>query len=92
MFDVAAGQLVPGWRLKCGNRTDLPKKARVHAYQHLGTDLRNTGTAAGYVHGEVYACTRCGTDKFRAGRGPKMQAVEKFLGISYGIKIETGGK
>lgn len=66
---------VQGWRLKCGLRTDLPKKERVHDYASLGPEQRNSGTARGYIHGTVYACARCGMDRFRAWKGPKTATV-----------------
>ena len=70
MTDEQVFQLFPvmGWRMKCGLRTDLPKKQRVHAYVELGEEQRNTGSELGYVPGFVYACTRCGTDKFKKER------------------------
>ena len=70
---------VRGWRQKCGNRADLPKDKRVHDMVKLGTDVRN-GAELGFIHGQVSACARCGTDKFSAWKGPKLKAVEKFLG------------
>lgn len=54
---------VQGWRLKCGLRTDLPKKQRVHHYVLLGRDVRN-GAERGFIEGNVFACARCGNDKF----------------------------
>lgn len=62
-YDVAAGELVPGDAVKCGNRLDLPKKQRRHTYTDLGIDSRNSGPL-GYVEGKVFACTTCGADKF----------------------------
>lgn len=53
---------VSGDRVKCGLRTDLPKKERRHDWADLGTDTRNRG-AAGFADCEVRACRRCGTDK-----------------------------
>lgn len=63
-YDVAAGELVPGGTVKCGNRLDLPKKQRIHTYVSLGIDTRNCDVL-GYVEGTVFACTTCGADKFR---------------------------
>jgi hypothetical protein len=51
--------------MKCGLQKDLPKKQRGHDYVELGLDQRNSGTASGYITGTVYACYRCGTDKFK---------------------------
>jgi hypothetical protein len=65
IYDIANGDLPPGDTVKCGNRTDLPKKQRVHQYQSLGIDVRN-GAAKGFLEGEVLACTACGMDKFKA--------------------------
>jgi len=62
--DIASGDLAPGNSIRCGNRTDLPKKLRVHDYQSLGEDTRNGGTR-GFIDGEVFACRKCGADKFK---------------------------
>jgi hypothetical protein len=59
---------VRGWRLKCGLRTDLPKKQRVHTFAELGEEQRNSGTDQGYLPGFVYACVRCGFDRFKRER------------------------
>lgn len=66
-YDVAAGVLVPGETVKCGNRLDLPKRQRVHEYAELGPDTRNCDVL-GYQDGTVYACSQCGADKFRRNR------------------------
>lgn len=65
MSDEEIGRHFPvsGWRTKCGLRTWLIKKERVHEWAVLGTDVRNY-EAYGAIHGTVYACVRCGTDKF----------------------------
>lgn len=63
--EVAALFPLQGWRTKCGNRTWLPKKERVHEFAELGADVRNCGTADGYVPVTVYACVKCGTDKMK---------------------------
>lgn len=73
--EIAAYFPVQGWRLKCGLRTYLPKKERVHDPVRLGTEQRNSGTSRGYIHGTVYACYNCGFDRFRAWKGPKMVTV-----------------
>lgn len=79
---------VGGWRTKCGNRTWVPKKERVHDYVLLGnSEIRNSGTARGFIFGHQFACAKCGADKFSAWKGPKMPTTEKFLGINYGIQI-----
>lgn len=41
-YDIAHGELPPGDTLRCGNRRDLPKKQRVHHWQDLGPDGRNS--------------------------------------------------
>lgn len=61
---VAHGDFPPGDTVKCGNRTDLPKKFRRHIYTLLGRDVRN-GAERGFVEGDVYACEVCGADKFK---------------------------
>lgn len=53
---------VPGGRVKCGNRTDLPKKQRRHDWVTLGPDVRNRGSR-GFEEVEIRACRECGTDK-----------------------------
>lgn len=84
LHGIADGDLPPGRSIRCGNRTDLPKKDRQHIYVHLGTEIRNTGTSAGYLYGELYACRRCGADRFRKWKGPKLQAVAEFCqGVRY---------
>lgn len=62
-YNIAEGDLPPGDAIKCGNRTDLFRKQRVHQWQELGEDIRN-GFARGFVTGIVSACSRCGLDKF----------------------------
>lgn len=53
---------VPGDRVKCGLRTDLPKKQRRHEWLSLGIDLRRQGDGT-IAEFEVFACLECGTDK-----------------------------
>lgn len=53
---------VPGGVITCGNRTDLPRKQRRHAWVSLGTDIRNF-REHGFRECEVSACVTCGTDK-----------------------------
>lgn len=53
---------VPGDRVKCGNRGDLPKKQRRHDWAVLGADVRNRGSR-GFEEVEIRACRECGTDK-----------------------------
>lgn len=62
--DIASGDLAPGNAIRCGNRTDIPKKLRMHDYQSLGEDMRN-GAERGFITGEVFACRKCGADKFK---------------------------
>ena len=52
---------VQGWRLKCGLRTDWPKKERRHLYESFGQDLRNKDVH-GYVLCDIRVCVRCGHD------------------------------
>jgi hypothetical protein len=61
--DVTAPLLpVPGDRVSCGNRTDLPRKLRRHAWAPMGPDVSNHGEH-GIVQVEVQACLVCGKDK-----------------------------
>lgn len=59
---VAALFPVPGDRVKCGLRADLPKKERRHDWVPLGPDTRNRGSR-GFLDCEILACRACGTDK-----------------------------
>jgi hypothetical protein len=60
--EVVAALPVPADRVKCGLRTDLPKKERRHDWLSLGTDTRNRGSH-GFLDCEILACRQCGTDK-----------------------------
>jgi hypothetical protein len=60
--EVAAALPVPGGRVKCGLRTDLPTKQRRHDWISLGNDTRNRGSH-GFLDCEILACRQCGTDK-----------------------------
>lgn len=53
---------VPGDRVKCGLREDLPRKQRRHAWVSLGQDTRNRGEH-GFRDVEIWACAECGADK-----------------------------
>ena len=64
VHDVPGGDLPPGDSVKCGNRTWRFKKNRRHAWQELGTDVRNLMTPEGFAEGVVSACLVCGVDKF----------------------------
>jgi hypothetical protein len=90
--EIASHFPVQGWRMKCGLRTDLPKKERVHEYVKLGTEQRNSGTASGYIHGTVYACYRCGADRFRAWKGPKTCTVEKHAAGIIVVRDRAGNE
>lgn len=74
--EVTAHFPVQGWRQKCGLRTDLPKKQRVHDYVKFGIEQRNTGTSHGYMHGNLRVCFRCGMDDFRVWKGPKLSTKQ----------------
>lgn len=81
---------VKGWTTKCGLRTWLPKKERIHDYVSLGTEQRNSGTARGYIYGQLYACYLCGWDRFRAWKGPKMVTVMQRAGGVIEVKDRKG--
>lgn len=53
---------VPGDRIRCGLRIDLPKKQRVHDYVSMGIDTRNLGEV-GFRDVDIFACAVCGADK-----------------------------
>ena len=57
---------VPGARVSCGNRRDLPKAQRVHDWVPLGPDMRNCGER-GFLELQVSACRECGADKATEG-------------------------
>lgn len=89
--EVARHFPVMGWRMKCDNRTDLPKKQRVHEYVELGADARNSGTASGYIEGFVYACARCGTDKFsRTSQSDRQEFVRVNNEARARLERQTG--
>jgi hypothetical protein len=48
--------------VKCGLRTDLPKKQRRHIWARLGLDTRNAGSE-GFKDYEILACMICGSDR-----------------------------
>ena len=50
-------------QVKCGLRTDLPKKERRHAWLELGLDVRHFGDGS-FADAIVHACVQCGADKF----------------------------
>jgi hypothetical protein len=52
----------------CGNRKDLFKKQRVHAYVYLGRDVRHGGEKGWAIEMDVYACAKCGRDVSRTIR------------------------
>lgn len=62
--DIAIGDLPPFETVKCGNRTDWPKKSRVHDWTILGRDVRRGGSDGVPIEGIVSACMVCGTDTF----------------------------
>jgi hypothetical protein len=53
---------VPGARVTCGLRTDLPRAKRRHDWVSLGLDVRNCG-AARFLERLILACRECGTDR-----------------------------
>ncbi len=48
--------------VKCGLRTDLTKKQRVHTWARLGLDTRNAGSE-GFKDYEILACVTCASDR-----------------------------
>lgn len=61
-FDPLTQLPLPGGLVKCGNRTDLPKKQRRHHYVSLGIDVRHSGDGT-FKDFEVFVCSQCGADK-----------------------------
>lgn len=51
-----------GDRVKCGNRTDLFRKQRVHTYRDAGLDVRHQFKTGAYVDCRVAICIVCGHD------------------------------
>jgi hypothetical protein len=62
-WEDPSAPLIDGNTVTCGNRTDLPKKQRVHTWVALGRDVRN-GATRGFIEGIVSVCDQCGRDKF----------------------------
>lgn len=62
-YDIGAGDLPPGHLPSCGNRAELPKRQRRHAWTGLGDDTRNTMGPEGYGPVCVQACVMCGADR-----------------------------
>jgi hypothetical protein len=82
-----AGDLV-----KCGNRTDLFRKQRVHHFRYAGTDVRHQFKRGDYVECHVAICIRCGHDtEQRLDEGEVMilraSAVRKALEKKYGADM-----
>lgn len=70
---------VPGDRVSCGLRKDLPKDKRGHAWVSLGTDVRHFDDGF-LLEAEVFACMECGRDKMKslAPKPRKPKAEPKF--------------
>lgn len=62
-YDIGAGDLPPGDLPSCGNRAELPKAQRRHAWTVLGADTRNTMGPQGFGPVHVLACVMCGADR-----------------------------
>lgn len=61
---------VPGDRVSCGNRKDLPPELRVHAWMDMGVDVRHFDD--GYLmEALVSVCTECGRDRMKDARPKK---------------------
>lgn len=60
---------VPGDRVSCGLRTDLPKRERRHESVSLGVDTRHYGALGEFIDMEVSACVKCGRDKVQKIKG-----------------------
>ena len=75
IFSVPGAEFPPGYRfpldevplddegnpVSCGNRQDVPKAERRHAWVYLGTDTRHIEDVFEDLH--VYACAVCGQDR-----------------------------
>jgi hypothetical protein len=56
---------LPGDRVVCGLRFELPKNERGHDWTSLGVDTRHSGEFGEFVDMEIFACMECGRDKQR---------------------------
>lgn len=54
--------LPPGDAVKCGLRTDLPKKERRHIWLDAGVDVRHRFSGE-YGDSQIKICSRCGADQ-----------------------------
>lgn len=70
---------VPGDRVVCGLRFELPKHERAHVWIPLGIDTRHSGEFGVFVDMEVFACTECGRDKQKTIQVPKVIVDEAPL-------------
>lgn len=58
--------LAPASAIRCGNDVNVPKKSRVHEFNHAGIETRRdiqTGKIGSF---EVIICVKCGMDKQKA--------------------------
>lgn len=55
--------LLPPRPVSCGNRLELPKKQRRHAWQDHGLDVRHEPDSGAYRLRRVFVCDTCGRDK-----------------------------
>jgi hypothetical protein len=70
---------VPGDRIVCGLRFELPKNERSHRWGSLGIDTRHSGEFGEFVDMEVFACMECGRDKQKTIHVPRVTVDEAPL-------------
>jgi hypothetical protein len=70
---------VPGDRVVCGLRFEIPKNERAHEWTSLGIDTRHAGEFGEFVDMEVFACMECGRDKQKMIRVPRVAVNEAAL-------------
>src|SRR6266487_4085610 len=70
---------VPGDRVVCGLRFDLPKEDRAHVWTSLDIDTRHSGEFGTFVDMEVFACLVCGRDKQKMPHVPRVIVDEAPL-------------
>lgn len=77
--EVTGALPVPGDRVVCGLRFELPKSERSHRWASLGIDTRHSGEFGEFVDMEVFVCLECGRDKQKMIRVPRVTVDEAPL-------------
>jgi hypothetical protein len=70
---------VPGDRVVCGMRFELPKSERGHEWTSLGIDTRHSGEFGEFTDMEIFVCLECGRDKQKRIPVPRVTVDEAPL-------------